>query len=72
MPGGVAANTQLRKALKTLATQQNVSLYYPQPRFCTDNGAMIAYLGYRRLNLGQYDNDLIIRTIARYPLDQLD
>ncbi|OIZ99072.1 tRNA (adenosine(37)-N6)-threonylcarbamoyltransferase complex transferase subunit TsaD [Rickettsiella grylli] len=70
--GGVAANTQLRKALKTLAIQQNVSLYYPQSRFCTDNGAMIAYLGYRRLNLGQYDNDLTIRTIARYPLDQLD
>lgn len=68
--GGVAANTWLRKELKKLATKQNIALYYPQPRFCTDNGAMIAYLGYRRLNLGQCD-DLTIKTIARYPLDQL-
>ncbi len=69
--GGVAANIWLRKELTNMATQHDVTLYYPRPSFCTDNGAMIAYLGYRRLNLGQSDN-LGIKTIARYPLDQLD
>jgi N6-L-threonylcarbamoyladenine synthase len=69
--GGVAANTWLRAKLKNMAAEQGITLYYPRPSFCTDNGAMIAYLGYRRLNLGQSDN-LGIKTIARYPLDQLD
>ncbi len=69
--GGVAANTWLRKELAHMAAQHDYLLYYPRPSFCTDNGAMIAYLGYRRLSLGQSDN-LAIKTIARYPLDQLD
>jgi N6-L-threonylcarbamoyladenine synthase len=69
--GGVAANTWLRKELAIMALKQEISLYYPRPSFCTDNGAMIAYLGYRRLNLGQSDQ-LGIKTVARYPLDQLD
>ena len=69
--GGVAANTWLRKELAKMAAKHDVTLYDPRPSFCTDNGAMIAYLGYRRLNLGQSDH-LGIKTIARYPLDQLD
>ncbi len=69
--GGVAANTWLRKELGLMAKKQNISLYYPRPSFCTDNGAMIAYLGYRRLNLGQSDT-LSIKTVARYPLDKLN
>lgn len=69
--GGVAANTCLRKELASMAVKHNFTLYYPRPSFCTDNGAMIAYLGYQRLNLGQNDT-LGIKTIARYPLDQLD
>ena len=69
--GGVAANTWLRKELANMAAKHDFTLYYPRPSFCTDNGAMIAYLGYRRLNLGQSDN-LGIKTIARYSLEQLD
>lgn len=69
--GGVAANTWLRKELASMALKHDVTLYYPRPSFCTDNGAMIAYLGYRRLNLGQHDS-LSIKTVARYPLDQLN
>jgi N6-L-threonylcarbamoyladenine synthase len=69
--GGVASNTWLRKELAIMAHKQDISLYYPRPSFCTDNGAMIAYLGYRRLNLGQSDA-LGIKTVARYPLDKLN
>lgn len=68
--GGVAANTCLRKGLANMAATHHFTLYYPRPSFCTDNGAMIAYLGYRRLNSGQSDN-LSIKTVARYPIDQL-
>jgi N6-L-threonylcarbamoyladenine synthase len=69
--GGVAANTSLRKEFAYMACKHNITLYYPRPRFCTDNGAMIAYLGYRRLSLGQSDNQGI-KTIVRYPLDELN
>lgn len=68
--GGVAANTWLRKGLANMAAKHDFTLYYPRASFCTDNGAMIAYLGHRRLNLGQSDH-LGIKTVARYPLDQL-
>ncbi len=69
--GGVAANKSLREQLNAMATKNDVLLYYPRPNFCTDNGAMIAYLGYRRLNLGQRD-DLTIKTITRCALNKLD
>jgi N6-L-threonylcarbamoyladenine synthase len=69
--GGVAANQLLRENLAYMAEKNHVSLYYPRQNFCTDNGAMIAYLGYRRLNRGYVDN-LHIKTIARFPLDKLD
>ena len=34
-------------------------VFYPQPQFCTDNGAMIAYTGFLRLKQGQH-SDLAI------------
>lgn len=69
--GGVAANKSLREQLGAMAEKNKIKIHYPRPSFCTDNGAMIAYLGYRRLNLGQHD-DLAIKTITRWPLDKLD
>lgn len=68
--GGVAANQSLREQLDTMSKKNQITVYYPRPTFCTDNGAMIAYLGYRRLNLGQQD-DLAIKTMTRWPLDKL-
>ncbi|WP_218814489.1 tRNA (adenosine(37)-N6)-threonylcarbamoyltransferase complex transferase subunit TsaD [Rickettsiella endosymbiont of Dermanyssus gallinae] len=69
--GGVAANKSLREQLGAMAEKNKITVHYPRPSFCTDNGAMIAYLGYRRLNLGQHD-DLAIKTMTRWPLDKLD
>lgn len=71
LAGGVAANQALRIEMDKMAKNQGVSLYYPRPSFCTDNGAMIAYLGSLRLNLGYCDPPFTIRTITRWPLDQL-
>jgi len=48
--GGVGANQHLRQRLKALGNEIGVEIYYPRPEFCTDNGAMIAYAGYIRLN----------------------
>jgi N6-L-threonylcarbamoyladenine synthase len=68
--GGVGANQRLRERLRELAQQEGGQAYYPRPAFCTDNGAMIAYAGYRRLLAGQCE-DLTIRATARWPLDSL-
>jgi N6-L-threonylcarbamoyladenine synthase len=50
--GGVSANSYLRAALQQMCAVDGYTVYYPRPEFCTDNGAMIAYAGYRRLQMG--------------------
>jgi N6-L-threonylcarbamoyladenine synthase len=65
--GGVSANTRLRQRL---AERVEAQVYYAAPRLCTDNGAMIAYAGYRRLQAGE-SSDLAIDTRARWPLTEL-
>jgi len=43
--GGVAANNRLREMLCIMCSEQNVEFHVPEPQFCGDNGAMIAWLG---------------------------
>jgi N6-L-threonylcarbamoyladenine synthase len=40
--GGVAANSRLRELAAQSCAAANLTLRVPSPRFCTDNGAMIA------------------------------
>ncbi|MEL3906746.1 MAG: tRNA (adenosine(37)-N6)-threonylcarbamoyltransferase complex transferase subunit TsaD [Treponema sp.] len=47
--GGVAANSLLREKL---AEQKNLVCIFPPLKFCTDNAAMIAGLGYQYLRRG--------------------
>lgn len=68
--GGVSANQRLREGLQTMVDEAGARLFYAQPRFCTDNGAMIAYAGCQRLLGGQKD-DLAIQARPRWPLDSL-
>jgi N6-L-threonylcarbamoyladenine synthase len=51
--GGVAANKGLRTAAAAAAAPLGVRLVVPIPRACTDNAAMIAYAGARRLLTGE-------------------
>jgi len=46
--GGVARNSRLRYRFKQEADKKGWKIYIPQPLMCTDNGAMIAGLGYAR------------------------
>jgi N6-L-threonylcarbamoyladenine synthase len=66
--GGVAANTYLRGRLEALAASHGARLVAPPIRFCTDNGAMIAWAGIERLRLGLVDA-LDFRPRPRWPLD---
>lgn len=65
MAGGVSANQELRFELKRRLT--SVDVYYPSTELCTDNGAMIAYLGYLRFKRGEKDLDKVIRASASTP-----
>ena len=47
--GGVVANTYLRSRL---AEHRNLKVYLPSLKLCTDNGAMIAGIGYHYLREG--------------------
>lgn len=66
--GGVAANGYLRDRLAALAADHGARLVAPPVKFCTDNGAMIAWAGIERLRLGQADS-LDFRPRPRWPLD---
>ncbi|WP_225775402.1 tRNA (adenosine(37)-N6)-threonylcarbamoyltransferase complex transferase subunit TsaD [Pseudomonas sp. Marseille-Q5115] len=68
--GGVSANKALRASLESMTGQLGGGVFYARPRFCTDNGAMIAYAGCQRLLAGQHE-DLGIQVHARWPMEQL-
>ncbi|VGM96015.1 t(6)A37 threonylcarbamoyladenosine biosynthesis protein [uncultured Avibacterium sp.] len=68
--GGVSANQQLRQALSELMAQLGGEVFYPQPQFCTDNGAMIAYTGFLRLKHGEH-SPLEIEVKPRWAMTEL-
>jgi len=51
--GGVGANRALRERLREIVASLGARLYFPRPEFCTDNGAMIALAGAKRLAAGK-------------------
>jgi len=69
--GGVGANERLRARLAELMAKQGGRIRYPRPEFCTDNGAMIAYAGYCRLQAGQAES-LSIKAMPRWSLEELE
>ncbi len=66
--GGVSANSGLRARAAELAERRSLRLHVPEPRFCTDNAAMIAVAGLHRLRAGHYSP----LTLAAAPSLSLD
>jgi len=69
--GGVAANSEIRSRLDVLAEARGWRLVIPPARFCTDNGAMIAWAGIERLRKGlapSINEALAFAPRARWPL----
>jgi N6-L-threonylcarbamoyladenine synthase len=67
--GGVAANKRLREGLQQMAETRGARAIFPAPDLCTDNGAMIAHAGWRRLAAGEQPGESRVR--ARWPLNEL-
>ena len=64
--GGVARNSRLRHRLAQAAGDTGVELLLPEPRYCVDNAAMVAGLGYHALRRGQRA-DLDLDAVPRPP-----
>ncbi|WP_312479240.1 tRNA (adenosine(37)-N6)-threonylcarbamoyltransferase complex transferase subunit TsaD [Stutzerimonas nitrititolerans] len=69
--GGVSANQSLRQSLEAMLADMQGQVFYARPRFCTDNGAMIAYAGCQRLLAGQQVGPEIA-VQARWPMEALE
>lgn len=74
LSGGVSANVSLREKMASEAAKNGKAgkfeVFYPRHEFCTDNGAMIAYAGFRRLKAGEQDSEGFSAK-PRWPLDTL-
>jgi N6-L-threonylcarbamoyladenine synthase len=68
--GGVGANKKLRARMSATVAARGGSVFYPRFEFCTDNAAMIAVAGLKRLAAGQHAG-LAIEARAQWPLDSL-
>ena len=64
LAGGVSANTYIRNEFKKL---ENVEVYMPDLKLCTDNAAMIASSGYYNYINGKTD-DLTLNAIPNLKL----
>ena len=67
--GGVAANQMIGAKLRETAHNQNIDFVTPPLKYCTDNGAMIAWAGLERFANGHTD-DMTLSARPRWPLDQ--
>jgi len=66
LAGGVAANNSLREKIATLQEALNIKVLYPPIAHCTDNAAMIAYLG--SLKADEATHTLKSHVRPRWPL----
>ena len=67
--GGVAANKSIRHTLEELGKLEACEFLFPSIKYCTDNGAMIAYAGIERFERGKF-NKSNFKPKPRWPLDK--
>jgi len=65
--GGVAANSELRRAFELEANARGIEVYFPSRALSTDNAAMIAAAGYARFMAGERA-DSTLNAEANLPL----
>ena len=54
--GGLAASKKLRQTFEAECEKRGIELFYPPPRLCTDNAAMVACLAAHRYAQGRFDD----------------
>ncbi|DAZ96203.1 TPA: hypothetical protein N0F65_012393 [Lagenidium giganteum] len=69
--GGVAANAYIRDRMLQLGQEEALDIVFPPPRYCTDNGVMIAWAGLERIRAGVSNDPVTARYQPRWPLETL-
>lgn len=54
--GGVACNAYITDRLKTFSTKHNIPFFHPSRKYCTDNAAMIAFVGNYKAQQGHFSD----------------
>ena len=55
--GGVSANSRIREAFEERGREENIKIFYPELKLCTDNAAMIASAAYYEYMAGKVDEE---------------
>ena len=67
--GGVAVNKRFREIAQILSDKENINIYFPPMKYCTDNAAMIAVTGFEKLKKGYY-SPLNLKACPNLSLDK--
>ncbi len=67
LAGGVSANSYIRNEFTKLQKEENIQIYYPELKLCTDNAAMIASAGYYNYLEGK-KTDLTLNAVPNLKL----
>jgi N6-L-threonylcarbamoyladenine synthase len=65
--GGVARNRRLRSAFEKFARTEGLAFAIPSPKLCTDNGAMVASLGWKRFQTEGPGRTALNLSLNAYP-----
>ncbi|MFT8229616.1 MAG: tRNA (adenosine(37)-N6)-threonylcarbamoyltransferase complex transferase subunit TsaD [Enterobacterales bacterium] len=68
--GGVSANLKLRKTLYKIMYKRKSKIFFSNRKYCTDNGAMIAFVGMIRLRKN-FCNKLIVSIKPKWSLEEI-
>lgn len=69
LAGGVSANSYIRKEFDKIAQKDELQIYYPELKLCTDNAAMIAVAGYYEYKKGARA-DLTLNAVPNLKLNK--
>ncbi len=68
--GGVSANSYLREKLNELQKNRKVEILVPEMEFTSDNGAMVAFLGYKIFKMDEEIGDpFTLNAYSSVPID---
>ena len=66
--GGVSANSELRSRMNEAGQKRGFRIHFPRIEYCTDNGAMIAYVGWLKLRVGVLSSPDDVTAVANLQL----
>lgn len=70
--GGVACNTRLQEMAKIMCKERKAKFFVPENQFLVDNGAMIAWLGYKKFMANSQQGDKIIDIFPYQRTDEIE